>query len=609
MEWKLSFSKEDASLIEKYRPHVSTVNEYEIVLIENRFEIEQDKVVVYTTEVGYFPRYIDTEGQGSHSIYFNRHSDSITVLSAASVDTQGTVEQLLPASASIRTTDRYNTFTEQRELVLPIPSLKEGSFALLRYKTETYLKHQEMDWSETLYTVSSAPINEYRLTAKWRDGIPVRWKSNSDTVSCEEENRELQCTGSDIVSFKSDSNIFWRDHVGQIVLGGEKDWPSVIHRATTAMNTAISNTQGLDAIMSSLIHPKDSEQEKIAKILDFVSRDIRYVSLSGAGHAVTPHSIAHTLNVRYGDCKDKSVLLRAMLKEIGINANLVLVSTNRTAEQQLLLPTMAAFNHVVVCFKRSGNDYCLDPTDTETNWQFTPQWIQGKVSLPLEPGYIPHTVDNSEFRWQFENKSSIRFKEDGGQHETISRTYFGEYASYYRSRLNHLSDEELTDFLSEEYSDAVTTISTPVFKVENVEEMAASLNINSSAVLEPFLEINKNLRYEEADAWIKKELYESKLSNSHYAEQFGGLRIVSEYEFDLNNIWSLRYPPAEVTLYHDFGSLVRTVDTLANGTVEIRTEVRIPSQTVSSQQIEPFNHLLDLFARESLISFWGNKVE
>jgi hypothetical protein len=67
-----------------------------------------------------------------------------------------------------------------------------------------------------------------------------------------------------------------------------------------------------------------------------------------------PHYAADTFTHRYGDCKDKATLMRAMLKEIGIDAYHVPINTERgsiTAD----VPAYQGFNHVILAIKLPEN--------------------------------------------------------------------------------------------------------------------------------------------------------------------------------------------------------------------------------------------------------------
>ncbi|MCL2919752.1 transglutaminase-like domain-containing protein [Shewanella litorisediminis] len=75
-----------------------------------------------------------------------------------------------------------------------------------------------------------------------------------------------------------------------------------------------------------------------------------------------PSAAGDTLSRRYGDCKDKAVLLVTLLGELGIQASPALVNTDTGKIVPTLLPSAVRFNHAIVQASFNGQTYWLDPT-------------------------------------------------------------------------------------------------------------------------------------------------------------------------------------------------------------------------------------------------------
>jgi TPR repeat protein len=68
------------------------------------------------------------------------------------------------------------------------------------------------------------------------------------------------------------------------------------------------------------------------------------------------------LKRRYGDCKDKSQLLVALYRAMGIDAQPVLLHSLAPTLPTLLQPSPASFNHAIVRVVLDGKPYFVDPT-------------------------------------------------------------------------------------------------------------------------------------------------------------------------------------------------------------------------------------------------------
>jgi len=96
--------------------------------------------------------------------------------------------------------------------------------------------------------------------------------------------------------------------------------------------------------------------------LALVQSQIRYqaVNLDDGGYVPAPADV--TWSRRYGDCKGKTVVLLALLRELGVDADPVLVSATLGDGLDAQLPQLTDFNHVVVRAQIGGRTYWLDGT-------------------------------------------------------------------------------------------------------------------------------------------------------------------------------------------------------------------------------------------------------
>jgi lipoprotein NlpI/transglutaminase-like putative cysteine protease len=105
-----------------------------------------------------------------------------------------------------------------------------------------------------------------------------------------------------------------------------------------------------------------SNEERAAAALEFVQSEIRYFSLSlgESSHRPAPPDVV--LKRRYGDCKDKSLLLLTLLRELGIPSKVVLLQIGRRRGLENTLPSPQLFDHVIVQATVDGTVFYFDPT-------------------------------------------------------------------------------------------------------------------------------------------------------------------------------------------------------------------------------------------------------
>jgi lipoprotein NlpI/transglutaminase-like putative cysteine protease len=164
-------------------------------------------------------------------------------------------------------------------------------------------------------------------------------------------------------------------------------WDDVVSWAETLFQSQGEPSDELRTLIDSL-RAKATDAERVAAALEFVQTEIRYfsVSLGESSHRPTPPSIV--LKRRYGDCKDKSLLLITLLRALGIESSPVLLAINYGRGLDTALPSPLLFNHAIVQVRLGDQVYYLDPTRLG---QRGPLERMGEVHvhaqvLPIAPG-------------------------------------------------------------------------------------------------------------------------------------------------------------------------------------------------------------------------------
>ena len=123
------------------------------------------------------------------------------------------------------------------------------------------------------------------------------------------------------------------------------------------------NKAALDSILNEIVSPSTPTEVKIDSLIHFVQNEIRYYGDESGIGAIQPFQPLQTLTQRFGDCKDKTLLLVSLLNKIGVDeASPALVNTILNQNISLLLPGAPIFNHVIAHFVYNGKEYWVDPT-------------------------------------------------------------------------------------------------------------------------------------------------------------------------------------------------------------------------------------------------------
>jgi transglutaminase-like putative cysteine protease len=152
-------------------------------------------------------------------------------------------------------------------------------------------------------------------------------------------------------------------------------------------------SSALDAQIESLRRAAPDEAGRMLAALRFVQREVRYLGIELGPHSHEPQPPATVLDRRFGDCKDKTLLLVTLLRGLGIEARAALVNTDLRRGLDEVAPSPLVFNHAIVRARSGGHEYWLDPTlstqrgDLET--LPVPGYERALVVAPDTTGLVP----------------------------------------------------------------------------------------------------------------------------------------------------------------------------------------------------------------------------
>ena len=145
-----------------------------------------------------------------------------------------------------------------------------------------------------------------------------------------------------------------------------------------------------------------SEWEKIQAIGEY-AKDLEYAIIAyevGSGGGYTPRAASETFRVGYGDCKDKTALMRAMLESVGIQSYGVTVNATDNDRVYPEWPSTRYFNHCIAAVEIDesidtpavledsdlGRLLFVDPTSSITPIGELPFQEQGGYVVLSKPG-------------------------------------------------------------------------------------------------------------------------------------------------------------------------------------------------------------------------------
>jgi transglutaminase-like putative cysteine protease len=140
-------------------------------------------------------------------------------------------------------------------------------------------------------------------------------------------------------------------------------WPDVVEWALPLYRPG-KLSRDLSARIEAIKMSSRAPQDRVIAALRLVQDDVRYLGIEMGPYSHLPTAPSKVLERRFGDCKDKALLLTTILRELGIDAAPALVDTESGKELDKHQPSPYAFDHVIVQVRLDGKTYWLDGTDS-----------------------------------------------------------------------------------------------------------------------------------------------------------------------------------------------------------------------------------------------------
>jgi transglutaminase-like putative cysteine protease len=216
-------------------------------------------------------------------------------------------------------------------------------------------------------------------------------------------------------------SVQWGDAA---VDGTDNEWKAIGQWVTSLEADRPTPSPEITAFTQTLIAGAPDFYTKLSRVTDSIQKNIRYFTVERGIGGLQANHAADIFRNRYGDCKDKTTLLIAMLRVAGINAYYVPVDDRRgivdPADPSLYgdhmiaaieLPADMNDSRLIAIVKaHDGKRYLVfDPTNERTPVGNLPSYLQGSygtlaagaasqvIALPILPPEANGTIRKGEF--------------------------------------------------------------------------------------------------------------------------------------------------------------------------------------------------------------------
>jgi len=331
-------------------------------------------------------------GAGQAGIQYSESLQEVEII-AAYTTTKGGQRIDVPADRIITQLSTLSTsapsFSDYNVKVVIFPQLEIGATTTLHYRQkqlkpflpdvytggEVFSRFAEMEGSKTL-TLRAPESVQMQVFGRDLEGGPV--------TATKPGTREWRWTQGPIVAETQEPGMVDAASISPgVMFTTLKDYPALMDAYMASAAPMMQVTPAVQKLADQITQGISDRRAQAEAIHRWVSGEIRYVAIAMGAGGYVPHHADEIITAGYGDCKDKTTLLSALMAAKGIRALPVLVRTGSRFKWQEV-PLLAAFNHAIVYLPEF--DRYLDATVPLASFDALPAALRGRQVLVARDG-------------------------------------------------------------------------------------------------------------------------------------------------------------------------------------------------------------------------------
>lgn len=355
-----------------------------------------------------------------------------------------------------------DTYGDQRVLRAPLPAIGPGAVVEEEQSVHETAPFFGAGTVSRSYVGRSVPIHHARLTLEAPSSLPLQYEMQ---LLPDVKPQRTEADGRVTVVFESgpmealeEAEPFLPSDVPEfpsVTFSTGKSWQQIAEEYSKVVDQQIAGAD-VKALVTKLVAGQNTRDEKAAAILDYLNHEVRYTGIEFGENSIVPHSPTDTLKQKYGDCKDKSSLLVAMLRTAGIPAYVALLDAGPGEDIAEKLPGIGMFDHAIV-YVPGKPDVWIDATDEYARLGQTPTADQGRMALVARAGTegLTRTPMTTSADNTVVEKREFTLTENGPARvvETTEPrgSFESQYRSYYADQDNEERKKGLTEYVQAQY--------------------------------------------------------------------------------------------------------------------------------------------------------------
>jgi tetratricopeptide (TPR) repeat protein len=414
----------DAAAILKSATQITVASDQpvDVLLDEYRFEFSANAKLKSTYRKVYrLVRQDAVDGWSSVDRQYQPWRDSKPSVRARVITIDGAVHVLDPKTiADSPAADADDSvFSDARVIRFPLPAVAAGAIVEYEISLESSPSFSEAGLSGRVSVFDGVPLERLHVTLDAPKGVPApRTFSRGIAESLIQRSSPKGATHIELemgplkARKNFESNLpFDVPSYPYFSFTTAQSWQVLANKYSAIVDAQI---EGADVkALTESVDRNASPDVLVAQLVSQLHRNVRYTGIEFGDAAIVPARPVDVMHRKYGDCKDKSALLVAMLRSFGIHANVALLESGYGPDTDSEVPGVDRFDHAIVYVDIPGKPMWIDATANQYRVGDIPSGDQGRQALIASKTTTGLTTVTEQANTWRRQTYEVRFKDFG----------------------------------------------------------------------------------------------------------------------------------------------------------------------------------------------------
>lgn len=326
-----------------------------------------------------------------YAFQYQADSERVQLRGARVFRTDGTTDEAVESGEAAADNPEIATYTSARTFYVQFPRLEPGDVVELKYRVDSISSRNEFAdyFGEVVYLQSSDPtlhaeyvlVSPAKRTLHFDTHVPGL-KQDSAVVG---SNRIYRFQADDVPGITPEPAMPpWPSVLGFVHASTFDSWKDLGKWYWGLVRDQFDLDDETRKLARKIAAQKQTPLEKVKAVYDWVVENTRYVALEFGIYGYKPHRCVQTVARGWGDCKDKATVIVTLLKELGIDATIVIVRSGLRGDFDSKIASLSPFDHAIAYVP--SLDLYLDGTAEYTGSSELPAMDAGAMALRINRG-------------------------------------------------------------------------------------------------------------------------------------------------------------------------------------------------------------------------------